>query len=429
MRFSPKLVALGLLGCFLLEGFPAIETVQGQTPAIIALRNKQNALHSKLEVTRQKKLAVLRKESFAKGHLNTLNTSVSTTGAKLDNTKERLQGARQKLVRLGHDLKGLEKDFAVRKTATMERMRYLQQQGTEPWWTTMLASADMNDAYDRQYQLTRILDRDRTALLDLKKRADVIGHKKDDMEDQKAQIALLAEQLADKHAEFKQAAAMQVSFVQRVSEERRAYEAAERELERNTSELTGLIRNLIIQRQKELERKRRLAAEARKKAAREAARAARAAKNQQRVDTVASAPSLAPEISDTVGTGRFTAPGGGRITSRFGYRIHPIYGTRRFHAGIDFGLPIGAAIKAADSGVVIYSGWYGGYGRTVIIDHGNGLTTLYGHTSASYVTAGQSIQRGQRIAAVGSTGLSTGPHLHFEVRVNGTPVNPLNYLH
>jgi murein DD-endopeptidase MepM/ murein hydrolase activator NlpD len=423
MRFSPKLVALGLLGCFLLEGFPAIKTVQGQTSAILALRNKQSALNSKLEVTRQKKLAVLRKESFAKGHLNTLNHSVSTTGAKLDNTRGRLESSKKKLKHLGNELSDLEKDFDTRKEATMKRMRYLQQQGSEPWWSTMLASADMNDAFDRQYQLTRIVERDRSALLDLKKRAEVIGRKKDDMEDQKTQIALLAEQLADKQSEFQQAAAMQVSFVQRVSQERRAYEAAERELERNTSELTGLIRNLIIQRQKELERKRRLAAEARKKAAREAAR--QAAKNKQPVKA------LAPEVAvnDTVGTGRFIAPGGGRMTSRFGYRVHPIYGTRKFHAGIDFGLPIGAAIRAADSGVILYSGWYGGYGRTVIIDHGNGLTTLYGHTSASYVSAGESIQRGQRIAAVGSTGLSTGPHLHFEVRVNGTPVNPLNYLH
>jgi murein DD-endopeptidase MepM/ murein hydrolase activator NlpD len=423
MRFSPKLVALGLLGCFLFEGFPAIETVQGQTPAIIALRNKQNALHSKLEVTRQKKLAVVRKESFAKGHLNTLNHSVSTTGAELDSTRDHLENSKKKLKHLGNELKDLEQDFEVRKAATMKRMRYLQQQGSEPWWSTMLASADMNDAFDRQYQLTRIVEQDRSALLDLKKRSDVIGRKKDDMEDQKTQIALLAEQLADKHTEFQQAAAMQVSFVQRVSQERRAYEAAERELERNTSELTGLIRNLIVQRQKELERKRRLAVEARKKAAREAAKLA--AKNKQPIK----APDPEVAVTDTVGTGRFIAPGGGRMTSRFGYRIHPIYGTRKFHAGLDFGLPLGAAIKAADSGVVIYSGWYGGYGRTVIIDHGNGLTTLYGHTSASYVSAGQSIQRGQRIAAVGSTGLSTGPHLHFEVRVNGTPVNPLNYLH
>ncbi|BAB74061.1 lipoprotein [Nostoc sp. PCC 7120 = FACHB-418] len=77
---------------------------------------------------------------------------------------------------------------------------------------------------------------------------------------------------------------------------------------------------------------------------------------------------------------------------------------------------------------MIFAGWYGGYGRTVIINHGGGITTLYGHASELYVSEGQTVQRGQAIASVGSTGLSTGPHLHFEVRRNGTPVNPADYL-
>jgi murein DD-endopeptidase MepM/ murein hydrolase activator NlpD len=118
----------------------------------------------------------------------------------------------------------------------------------------------------------------------------------------------------------------------------------------------------------------------------------------------------------------------GRLTSNFGWRIHPIYHTRRFHAGVDFGAPLGTAIGAADSGMVIYAGWYGGYGNAVILDHGSGLTTVYGHTSRLYVRVGQLVQKGQTIAAVGSTGLSTGPHLHFEVRRRGQVVNPLGYL-
>lgn len=116
------------------------------------------------------------------------------------------------------------------------------------------------------------------------------------------------------------------------------------------------------------------------------------------------------------------------ITSTFGTRVHPILGYRRFHAGIDFGAASGSPIWAADSGVVIFAGWYGGYGRAVIINHGDGITTLYGHASQVYVAEGQTVEQGQAIAAVGSTGLSTGPHLHFEVRQNGNPVNPAGYL-
>jgi murein DD-endopeptidase MepM/ murein hydrolase activator NlpD len=114
-------------------------------------------------------------------------------------------------------------------------------------------------------------------------------------------------------------------------------------------------------------------------------------------------------------------PVSGPITSGFGWR----WG--RMHEGIDIGASCGTTIHAAASGTVIYAGWMGGYGNLTIIDHGGGMATAYGHQSSIYVGGG-SVSQGQAIGAVGSTGHSTGCHLHFEVRVNGTPVNPLNYL-
>jgi murein DD-endopeptidase MepM/ murein hydrolase activator NlpD len=116
------------------------------------------------------------------------------------------------------------------------------------------------------------------------------------------------------------------------------------------------------------------------------------------------------------------------VTSEFGWRVHPIFGTRRLHAGIDLGAPTGTPIYAAAAGVVIQAGVQNGYGNAVIISHGNGLSTLYGHQSKIAVSAGQSVARGDLIGYVGSTGNSTGPHLHFEVRENGTAVNPRLHL-
>ena len=116
------------------------------------------------------------------------------------------------------------------------------------------------------------------------------------------------------------------------------------------------------------------------------------------------------------------------ITSYFGYRIHPIYGYSKYHTGLDIGASSGSSIVAANGGTVYSAGWNGGYGLCVIIDHGGGVMTLYGHCSALYVSAGQTVSRGETIAAVGSTGNSTGPHLHFEVRLNGSYVDPYPYV-
>lgn len=121
-------------------------------------------------------------------------------------------------------------------------------------------------------------------------------------------------------------------------------------------------------------------------------------------------------------------PGYNNITSRYGMRIHPIYKVPKLHTGIDVGAPKGASFVAAEDGVVILAKYNGGYGNCVIINHGNGITTLYGHGTSILVSNGQTVKRGTPVLTVGSTGTSTGNHAHFEVRKNGSPVDPLPYL-
>jgi murein DD-endopeptidase MepM/ murein hydrolase activator NlpD len=144
----------------------------------------------------------------------------------------------------------------------------------------------------------------------------------------------------------------------------------------------------------------------------------------------ASGPSAAPAAASAPSASGFIMPldGNPPITSPFGYRVHPIYGTTLLHTGVDFGADTGTPIHAAASGVVVSAGWIDGYGNATIIDHGSGLATLYGHQSALLVSSGQHVTQGQTIGRVGCTGSCTGPHLHFEVRVNGTPVDPMPYL-
>jgi len=116
-----------------------------------------------------------------------------------------------------------------------------------------------------------------------------------------------------------------------------------------------------------------------------------------------------------------------RISSGFGMRNHPILRVNRMHHGIDIGAPAGTRLIAAAEGYVRFAGWSGGYGNTVIIDHGNSFSTLYAHNSRNRVKEGERVTRGQHIADIGSTGLSTGPHVHFEIRINNTAVDPMKY--
>jgi murein DD-endopeptidase MepM/ murein hydrolase activator NlpD len=163
-----------------------------------------------------------------------------------------------------------------------------------------------------------------------------------------------------------------------------------------------------------------------------AAAAARAATST--TTTVAGAPAsggsgtTAPAAL-TKAPGRLLTPvPGAPVTSPYGYRIHPIYGTSRLHTGIDYGANEGVAIRASADGVVVSASWFGGYGNATIIDHGGGIATLVGHQSSMSVSAGQKVTQGQTVGRVGCTGDCTGPHVHFEVRVNGDPVNPAGYL-
>ena len=138
--------------------------------------------------------------------------------------------------------------------------------------------------------------------------------------------------------------------------------------------------------------------------------------------------SVVNQDTQIISSGSWPVPGHFTISSSYGYRIHPIFNTNKAHTGIDIPAPTGTPAVSIDSGKVIFSGVQSGYGNTVMIQHDDGKVTLYAHNSELLVSVGQRVQKGQVVSKIGSTGNSTGPHLHFEVRINGNHVNPVSYI-
>ncbi|MBE9069668.1 peptidoglycan DD-metalloendopeptidase family protein [Leptolyngbya cf. ectocarpi LEGE 11479] len=320
-------------------------------------------------------------ERDAAQQLDGLQDSITITNLKIEDTEFQINQAQERLKRLENELTLAQENYETVRIAAVRRLQFMQRQKDAEGWAVLLKSENLNEFLERRYLLRKVYQADSNVMADVQAQADLIVKQQQGVEAQKNSIALLRQQLLARRDQFEAQADQQNQLIGRLKDNRGALEAAQAQLVRDSESLGNLIRQRI-----------------------------------------------AAASGIVLGTGQMSVPTAGSVTSRFGSRLHPVLGYRRFHAGIDFGASYGTGIVAADSGKVIFSGWYGGYGNSVIIDHGGGLTTLYAHASRLNVREGQAVSKGQSIAAVGSTGLSTGPHLHFEVRRNGNPVDPMGFL-
>lgn len=252
-----------------------------------------------------------------------------------------------------------------------------------------------SDFANRLELLKRVIRSDYNLILEIQNQKAQIEAKEEQLEKDKARLDALAQEAQKAQSQIAAKKAEQ----QKVLDDAKDNKAAAAQMEQDLIAESKRVHNLIQERLRQQE-------------------AARQAASQSGGE----APSY------TQGSGVLSWPCNGPITSPYGYRVHPIFGTTIYHSGIDIGVDYGTPIHSADSGTVIYAGWISGYGNAVIIDHGNGMQTLYGHNQSLNVSEGQSVSKGQVIAFAGSTGNSTGPHCHFEVQVNGSAVDPMGYL-
>lgn len=333
--------------------------------------------------------------------LKQIQADLDAANARLQSIRSRQAEINAQIVQTQNEIVKMEAYLKARQNVLNRRVRAIYMHGQLNYLEVILGANSFSDFANRVELLKRVIRSDYNLILEIQKQKAAIEAKKAQLEEDKRQLDALAAEAEKTQQEIAAKKAEQ----QKVLDAAKSNKAAAAQMEQDLNAQLASVRNLIQQ---------RLAA----------AEAARQAAQQASSDEGGGG----SDDNYVQGTGAMGWPCSGPITSPFGYRTHPIFGTTIFHAGIDIGVDYGTPIHAADSGVVVYSGWISGYGNAVIIDHGGGISTLYGHNQSLAVSEGQSVSKGSVIAYAGSTGNSTGPHCHFEVDVNGSPVNPMGYL-
>ncbi len=333
--------------------------------------------------------------------LKQIQADLDAANARLQSIRSRQAEINAQIVQTQNEIVKMEAYLKTRQNVLNRRVRAIYMHGQLNYLEVILGANSFSDFANRVELLKRVIRSDYNLILEIQKQKAAIEAKKAQLEEDKRQLDALAAEAEKTQKEIAAKKAEQ----QKVLDAAKSNKAAAAQMEQDLNAQLASVRNLIQQRL--------AAAEAARQAAQQASSDEGGGGN---------------DDNYVQGTGAMGWPCSGPITSPFGYRTHPIFGTTIFHAGIDIGVDYGTPIHAADSGVVVYSGWISGYGNAVIIDHGGGVSTLYGHNQSLAVSEGQSVSKGSVIAYAGSTGNSTGPHCHFEVDVNGSPVNPMGYL-
>jgi len=359
------------------------QVTPAQAESVKELQNYQNFVDQQRQIIQKQQEQINALSKPAQSRLEALKRNVRVTESQIQDNEKKIRQAKKQLLTLNTKLQDLVYELNKKREATSARLRYLQRQQLQRWWVTLLSSRDLNQFADRRRQIERIYNGDRKLLAELTKRSDRVDKQRNQTIAQSNEVELLTQKLKYQKANIEAEAVAQQNAIDRLKSDRLALAQAEDRLLEDSRRLSEII----------------------------------LAKVQPYSGLI-----LPP------GTGQLMYPTIGPVTSNFGWRTHPILGTERFHSGIDFGADYGSLVYASERGRVIYADWYGGYGNAVIIDHGNGMTTLYAHCSELYVKDGDMVEKGQPISTVGSTGFSTGPHLHFELRANGEPIDPAVYL-
>ncbi|MBQ8540128.1 MAG: peptidoglycan DD-metalloendopeptidase family protein [Clostridia bacterium] len=378
------IVVLALLAGIFLPTF--VQVASAKTTAELkkeveqAKQNKNNA-KSQLNNVKAKKASVADEVLSIDSEINRVENEIEATARAIEKSKADLLIREEELKIAEENCMEYDEDFKT-------RARIMYENGTSSYLEVLLGASSFGDFLSRIEMVREIVEYDRKILGEMKATRDALAQAKAALELEKANLEAKEVELANMKIELGYRLEAKQALLDQLYADEAEYAKAYEKAEADEQKI-----------QKELQ-----------------AQAAREAQNGTQ--------------TKYTGTGKFLwpVPASQRVTSKYGYRIHPVYKTRKFHAGIDIGAGYGSAIVAAESGTVTTATYGSGYGKYVVVSHGSGLTTLYAHCSSLLVKVGDKVTRGQTIAKVGSTGVSTGNHLHFEVRINGSTTDPLAYV-
>ena len=352
------------------------------SPAVFAVTRASIEQKRRQTTDKIKKLKVL--EGLEKNKMYKNQQKLETASTNLRASRTQYATLEKQLAKMEHDYAASIAEYNMKNEQVKSNIRKVFKKQRKGMFELLFVARDMNELLDTIYFEKIILKKDYARMQAIKMKSEGLQQMKAEINTKKQMLAASIQSINQEQKRYESAIAQNRTMINKLKNDRAAYERAERELARQSASLQAMINRST------------------------------GSSNVQ------------------VSSGGFLKPIGGRITSPFGWRTHPIFNSRTFHSGVDIGGPNYGNIVASNAGKVIYSGWYGGYGKVVILDHGsvNGkpTTTLYAHMSSILVSNGQQVNKGQVIGKEGTTGYSTGPHCHFEVRINGKPNNPLNYI-
>lgn len=381
-------------GLLLLPSFAAGSTLEER---IAHERAKQQQIQARLHVKRAELHTVTLRYDDLQNQLGETNAAIGTVSDRIDSLATQRASTERRIDYNAIQLDAARRSLRLHDELLKRRLVDIYEYGDLTYVNALIASRSFSEFVERWEDLRLLIAANERTVRSRKAAEARVAAIEADLE--RTRMELQQEEMAQEQArsQLDSLADERRNLVELAAERRHSVASEVAEIESLSAAEESQLEALIIERERELEA-------------------------QQRAAGIAGVPSPS-------GSGSFSWPVTGTITSPFGWRSNPFGGGPEFHQGLDIAAPSGTTVTAAASGTVIMAQWYGGYGNYILIDHGGGYSTGYGHLSAMYVSSGQAVTRGQAIGAVGSTGQSTGPHLHFEIRIAGKPVDPAPRLH